>query len=463
MRVSLSKIVVSGDNPRENFNEEEIKTLGQNILEHGLIHPILVRPLPDGKYELVVGERRLRAHMAVSLPEIEADIRELTDVETQEIRLIENIHRVDLTDAEKGTAFLNLWQISECETLKALAEKEQIPYNTVKNDWVPASKNLSEKVKQLQSTTGSTFSDKHARFLMKYPHSTQDKLAEVSIKKNLTSRQLQELTKRYDADNKINLEEIANEILGLPKTVTIPVTQLTEEQKQALRKEKENKPKPIQPKHKTRVTKTPKIAGNWSPVIYKPKKVMALYESVKEPKLPEGKFATLVIDPPWPMQKITRDARPNQTEQLDYPTMTIEEIQNKIHEAIKEKAFENCHVYLWTTQKFLPEALAIFEKCGINYECLMTWVKNVGFTPFSWMYDTEHVLFGRIGNLDLLEKGLRLSFIADVTRHSEKPDIFFYERVCKASPAPRLEMFTRKPHEGFKPWGNEVDAIKLSY
>jgi len=185
------------------------------------------------------GERRLRAHMAVGLPEIEAEVRELTDYEAKEIRLIENIHRTDLTDAEKGDGFLALWRSPECphNEKKTLAEKLQLSYDDVCH-WIMKSTRFSPKVKNLLTGCAPSFTDYHARYLLKYSHSNQDRLAEVSIQKNLTSRQLQELTKKYDLDNKANLEEIANEILGLPKTVTIPITQLTEEQKQAIRKEK---------------------------------------------------------------------------------------------------------------------------------------------------------------------------------------------------------------------------------
>src|SRR3990167_8870142 len=108
--------------------------------------------------------------------------------------------------------------------------------------------------------------------------------------------------------------------------------------------------------------------------------------------------------------------RPDQGMTLDYPTMTLEEIQAL---PIPEFAFEDgCHLYLWVTQKLLPVGLELITEWGFRYECLMTWKKNVGITPFSWMYDTEHVLFGRIGQLPLLRNGLRLSFDAAATGHS---------------------------------------------
>lgn len=171
------------------------------------------------------------------------------------------------------------------------------------------------------------------------------------------------------------------------------------------------------------------------------------------PEIPAGKYRCIVIDPPWPIQKIEREERPNQGIALDYPVMSLEEIAAlPIHEIAEESG---CHVYLWVTQKYLPDGLKLFEAWGVRYQCILTWVKNVGFTPFSWMYSTEHVLFGRIGSLDLERMGLRLDFSAPVTGHSRKPDVF-YDLVRQASPEPRLEMFARQGRDGFDVWGNEV-------
>lgn len=166
-------------------------------------------------------------------------------------------------------------------------------------------------------------------------------------------------------------------------------------------------------------------------------------------------FRTIVIDPPWPMEKIQREVRPNQVE-FDYTTMSIEEI--KEFPLKKFVSLDGCHVYMWTTQKFLQYSFAVFEAWGVKYQCLMTWVKNVGFTPFSWMYSTEHVLYGTIGNLPLLRKGLRLDFNAKVREHSRKPDEF-YEIVKRVSSEPRVDIFSREKRDGFEQYGYEVDKL----
>ena len=186
-------------------------------------------------------------------------------------------------------------------------------------------------------------------------------------------------------------------------------------------------------------------------------------EPVPEPvPPPPGKYHCIVIDPPWPMQKIERDERPNQGVTLDYPVMSLEDIADEAHVPVRTLADDDCHIYLWVTHKFLPAGLDLLKAWGFNYQCVMTWRKNVGITPFSWMYDTEHVLFGRRGDLKLTRLGMRLSFEAPVAGHSRKPDVF-YERVTEASPGPRVEMFSRVYREGFTPWGNEVidDAAKV--
>jgi N6-adenosine-specific RNA methylase IME4/ParB-like chromosome segregation protein Spo0J len=168
---------------------------------------------------------------------------------------------------------------------------------------------------------------------------------------------------------------------------------------------------------------------------------------------PTGKYRCVVVDPPWPMEKILRETRPNQ-DAFDYERMSIDDIK-RLAIPVNE---DGCHVYLWTTQRFLPDAFSVFEAWGVQYECMLTWVKNVGFTPFSFMYSTEHVLFGRVGNLPLLKKGERLDFAAKVREHSRKPDAF-YALLERVSPGPRIDMFSREDRDGWVSWGREAGKL----
>ena len=94
--------------PRRSFNEDAIKELAESIKSRGLLQPILARPLGRDDNQIVAGERRWRAAQLARLHEVPVVIRELTDVETAEIALIENVQRVDLNAAEEAMAYQRL-------------------------------------------------------------------------------------------------------------------------------------------------------------------------------------------------------------------------------------------------------------------------------------------------------------------------------------------------------------------
>src|SRR5580704_11905615 len=97
--ISLDRIQVSKTNPRRTFDEAKLAELAANIRQHGVLQPVLVRPLPggeDGFYELVAGARRYRASRLAGRETIPANVRELTDTECLELQLIENLQRADV-------------------------------------------------------------------------------------------------------------------------------------------------------------------------------------------------------------------------------------------------------------------------------------------------------------------------------------------------------------------------------
>ena len=108
--VSISQLVPGKYQPRHHFNDETIAELAKSISQHGLIQPILVRPLNDGSdsYEIVAGERRWRAAQKAQLHEVPIIIRELDDTTTLEIALIENLQREDLNAVDEARALKQL-------------------------------------------------------------------------------------------------------------------------------------------------------------------------------------------------------------------------------------------------------------------------------------------------------------------------------------------------------------------
>ena len=96
------------EQPRKNFDEEKLKELAENISEHGVLQPILVRPLGNGSYRIVAGERRWRAARIAGLKDVPVVIREFDDAQAAQIALIENIQREDLDPVEEAKAFRRL-------------------------------------------------------------------------------------------------------------------------------------------------------------------------------------------------------------------------------------------------------------------------------------------------------------------------------------------------------------------
>lgn len=106
--IPLEQIQLPQQQPRRYFDQQAQQDLVQSIQQHGILQPLLVRPLASGKYELVAGERRYRAAQAVGLTEVPIVARELSDTEARQVALIENLQREDLNPVEETEAILNL-------------------------------------------------------------------------------------------------------------------------------------------------------------------------------------------------------------------------------------------------------------------------------------------------------------------------------------------------------------------
>ena len=104
----IAEIEPNRDQPRKNFSDEAISALADSIREHGMLQPILVRPISTGGYQIVAGERRWRAARMLALDEVPVTIRELSDAETMQIAIIENLQRENLNPIEEANGYNEL-------------------------------------------------------------------------------------------------------------------------------------------------------------------------------------------------------------------------------------------------------------------------------------------------------------------------------------------------------------------
>jgi len=125
--IPLDRIRESNCNPRRSFDEAKLRELAENITVHGVLQPVLVRPLPqgpEGAYELVAGARRFRASRLAGKQTIPATVRDLADAECREIQLIENLQRADIHELDEALGYRALRDLNpELYTVEMIATK----------------------------------------------------------------------------------------------------------------------------------------------------------------------------------------------------------------------------------------------------------------------------------------------------------------------------------------------------
>jgi N6-adenosine-specific RNA methylase IME4 len=176
-----------------------------------------------------------------------------------------------------------------------------------------------------------------------------------------------------------------------------------------------------------------------------------------------GQYGTILIDPPWRFLNRTGKVGPEHRRLRRYPTMSFEEIAAL---PVGTLAGPQSHLYLWTPNALLPEALEVMRRWGFAYKTNLVWYKvrkdggpdgrGVGFY---FRNVTELLLFGIRGRLRTLRPGRRqVNVIATRKQeHSRKPDeVYRIIELCSAGPY--LELFARQRRAGWEQWGDEVDS-----
>lgn len=193
----MSEIEPNKGQPRTNFDEENIKSLADSIKEHGLIQPIVVRPLPNGlTYQIIAGERRWRACRLLKMEEIPVIIRETDELEAAQLAIVENVQRADLNPVEEAAAYralMDKYGMTQERLSEAMGKSRSYIANLTRL--------LSLPEEALEALRNGEISVGHAKALM----SVEDKenmlyALDIIIKDKLNVRQTEKLCSSLAAE-----------------------------------------------------------------------------------------------------------------------------------------------------------------------------------------------------------------------------------------------------------------------
>ena len=198
----VSEIEPNRSQPRHDFDEESLRELADSIAAHGVLQPLLVRPLAEGGYQLVAGERRWRASRMAGLFEVPVIVREMTDSEMMQIAMIENLQRENLNPVEEAMGYKMLieeYHLTQEEISKSVGKSRPVIANALRILSLP--KEILDMVSEGKISAG------HARALLGFSDKAEQMRVARSINaKDLTVRDVEKLVKSFDKPDKREME-----------------------------------------------------------------------------------------------------------------------------------------------------------------------------------------------------------------------------------------------------------------
>ncbi|MCL6477917.1 MAG: ParB/RepB/Spo0J family partition protein [Peptococcaceae bacterium] len=189
--ISVDDVMPNPKQPRQVINDEKLAELAGSIKEHGIVQPVVVRSLADGKYELIAGERRWRAGRILGMKKIPAVIKDYGDLEAAAVALIENVQRENLNPLEEAGAYKTLMEefgLTQEEVSKRVGKSRPFVGNMVRLLTLP------DEIKQM--LLENRLSSGHARAILGLSEkSRQVEAARKIIKNQMNVRQAEQLVK----------------------------------------------------------------------------------------------------------------------------------------------------------------------------------------------------------------------------------------------------------------------------
>lgn len=164
LTLPLREVEPDKNQPRKTFEEGALQELSKSIQEHGILQPIVVRPVPAGGYRIIAGERRWRAARLAGLTEVPVLVKEVSDAQAMELALIENLQREDLDPVEEALGYKNLMEscgLTQEQAAEKLARSRSAVANSLRLLNLP--KDVLALLKQGKLSTG------HAKVILSLP------------------------------------------------------------------------------------------------------------------------------------------------------------------------------------------------------------------------------------------------------------------------------------------------------
>lgn len=190
--IRIEKIVPNKYQPRREFTEDKIKELAESIKQNGLLQSITVRDMGNGFYELIAGERRLRALKYLEYPTTKAIVKELTNEQMSTLALIENIQREELTPIEEAYAYqelLSINNLTQDELAKSLGKTQATVANKLRL--------LKLCSKVVDAINSKRITERHGRAMVKLDPSAQEKILNQILTQSLNVSQTEERIETY--------------------------------------------------------------------------------------------------------------------------------------------------------------------------------------------------------------------------------------------------------------------------
>lgn len=191
--IKISEIEPNRDQPRKEFDSAALSELADSISQHGVLQPLLLRPLVSGGYRIVAGERRWRAARMAGLSEVPAVVREMTDTEEMLFALIENLQREDLTPLEEARGYRTLIEtqgFTQEEVSQTVGKSRPAVTNAMRLLNLP--EDIQEMLEKGEITAG------HARTLLSFKNEDDMRLGAQKAKQGVSVRELENMAKRLN-------------------------------------------------------------------------------------------------------------------------------------------------------------------------------------------------------------------------------------------------------------------------